>query len=74
MQMADQYVVVLTTLPADADASTLARALVARGSVINSVIATVDMNTDVWRATLGLNDPLPTQLVIWSGKLLQTTE
>ena len=28
MLMADQYVVVLTTLPADADASTLARALV----------------------------------------------
>jgi periplasmic divalent cation tolerance protein len=60
--MADQYVVVLTTLPAEADASTLARALVdARLAACVNILPPM---TSVYRWRDGIEEDAERQIVI----------
>jgi periplasmic divalent cation tolerance protein len=62
MLMADQYVVVLTTLPADADASALARALVeARLAACVNILPPM---TSVYRWRDGIEEDTERQIVI----------
>ena len=62
MLMADNYVVVLTTLPADADASTLARALVdARLAACVNILPAM---TSVYRWREGIEEDAERQIVI----------
>ena len=60
--MADRYVVVLTTLPADADAATLARALVeARVAACGNILPPM---TSVYRWREGIEEEAERQLMI----------
>ena len=62
MLMADQYVVVLTTLPADADASTLARTLV--GDRLAACVNILPPMTSVYRWRDGIEEDTERQIVI----------
>jgi periplasmic divalent cation tolerance protein len=60
--MADQYVVVLTTLPAEADASTLARALV--DAHLAACVNILPPMTSVYRWRDGIEEDAERQIVI----------
>jgi periplasmic divalent cation tolerance protein len=62
MLMADQYVVVLTTLPADADASTLARALVEER--LAACVNILPPMTSVYRWREGIEEDTERQILI----------
>jgi periplasmic divalent cation tolerance protein len=62
MLMADQYVVVLTTLPADADASTVARALVEQR--LAACVNILPPMTSVYRWRDGIEEDTERQILI----------
>jgi periplasmic divalent cation tolerance protein len=62
MLMADQYVVVLTTLPADADPSTLARALV--DERLAACVNILPPMTSVYRWRDGIEEDAERQILI----------